>query len=48
LRWDAPPEPAGPAPGFEFAPHGPRLVAFIDKRKRGWHDLIAGTVVVSA
>jgi uncharacterized RDD family membrane protein YckC len=21
---------------------------FIDKRKRGWHDLIAGTVVVSA
>ena len=21
---------------------------FIDKRKRGWHDLIAGTVVVEA
>ncbi len=21
---------------------------FIDKRKRGWHDLIAGTVVIKA
>jgi uncharacterized RDD family membrane protein YckC len=33
-RWTpgdgwVPPEPAGPAPGFAFAPHGPRLVAYL-------------------
>jgi uncharacterized RDD family membrane protein YckC len=27
--WDAPVGPVGPAPGFRFAPHGGRLVAYI-------------------
>jgi uncharacterized RDD family membrane protein YckC len=27
--WSAPTEPAGPAPGFRFAPHGARLMAYI-------------------
>ena len=27
--WPAPVEPAGPAPGVAFAPHGARLVAYI-------------------
>jgi uncharacterized RDD family membrane protein YckC len=27
--WDAPQEPAGPAPGVSFAPHGDRLLAYI-------------------
>jgi len=27
--WDAPNEPAGPAPGFRFASHGGRLIAYI-------------------
>lgn len=27
--WTAPPQPAGPAPGLYFAPHGARLVAYI-------------------
>ena len=27
--WDAPQEPAGPAPGIAFAPHGERLIAYI-------------------
>ena len=27
--WDAPQEPAGPAPGVAFAPHGERLIAYI-------------------
>jgi len=29
VHWEAPPLDAGPAPGSEFAPHGPRLVAYI-------------------
>jgi len=29
LPWEAPPEAPGPAPGIEFAGHGPRLVAYI-------------------
>lgn len=27
--WAVPTEPVGPAPGLRFAPHGPRLVAYI-------------------
>src|SRR6266540_2616013 len=27
--WQAPSEAPGPGPGLEFAPHGPRLVAYI-------------------
>jgi uncharacterized RDD family membrane protein YckC len=27
--WSAPVEPTGPAPGYQFAPHGGRLVAYI-------------------
>lgn len=27
--WEAPQEPAGPAPGIAFAPHGERLIAYI-------------------
>jgi uncharacterized RDD family membrane protein YckC len=27
--WAVPAEPVGPAPGVRFAPHGPRLVAYI-------------------
>ena len=27
--WTAPPGEPGPAPGVEFAPHGPRLVAYL-------------------
>src|ERR1700741_4486752 len=27
--WDAPQEPAGPAPGISFAPHGDRLLAYL-------------------
>jgi uncharacterized RDD family membrane protein YckC len=27
--WSAPTEPSGPAPGFRFAPHGARLLAYI-------------------
>jgi len=27
--WTPPPEEPGPAPGVEFAPHGPRLLAYI-------------------
>jgi uncharacterized RDD family membrane protein YckC len=27
--WAVPAEPVGPAPGLRFAPHGPRLVAYI-------------------
>lgn len=29
VPWDVPVEPAGPAPGIDFAPHGPRLLANI-------------------
>ena len=29
VDWQAPAEPSGPAPGVRFAPHGPRLVAYI-------------------
>ncbi len=29
VSWEAPEPQAGPAPGVEFAPHGPRLVAYI-------------------
>ena len=29
VPWAAPAEPAGPAPGVRFAPHGERLVAYI-------------------
>ncbi|HYH94145.1 MAG TPA: RDD family protein [Candidatus Saccharimonadales bacterium] len=29
VPWEAPPEVAGPAPGIEFAGHGPRLVAYL-------------------
>lgn len=29
VAWEAPVEPTGPAPGVAFAPHGPRLVAYI-------------------
>jgi uncharacterized RDD family membrane protein YckC len=29
FQWDPPGEPAGPAPGIEFAPHGARLVAYL-------------------
>ena len=29
VPWEAPVEPTGPAPGVEFAPHGPRLIAYI-------------------
>ncbi len=28
-QWEAPRTPLGPAPGVEFAPHGPRLVAYL-------------------
>jgi uncharacterized RDD family membrane protein YckC len=27
--WSAPVEPTGPAPGYQFAPHGGRLIAYI-------------------
>jgi len=50
--WTAPEPTPGPAPGVEFAEPGARLVGyiwiFVDKRRRGWFDLIAGTVVVKA
>lgn len=29
VAWAAPFEATGPAPGFEFAPHGPRIVAYL-------------------
>jgi uncharacterized RDD family membrane protein YckC len=29
VRWEVPAPTAGPAPGLEFAPHGPRLVAYL-------------------
>jgi uncharacterized RDD family membrane protein YckC len=29
VSWESPETQAGPAPGIEFAPHGPRLVAYI-------------------
>lgn len=29
VSWESPESQAGPAPGVEFAPHGPRLVAYI-------------------
>jgi uncharacterized RDD family membrane protein YckC len=29
VPWSAPVEPTGPAPGVEFAPHGPRLLAYL-------------------
>ena len=29
VAWEAPAEPVGPAPGIEFAPHGPRLAAYL-------------------
>jgi hypothetical protein len=40
VPWAAPAEPVGPAPGLRY------IWILIDKRRRGWHDLIAGTVVV--
>jgi uncharacterized RDD family membrane protein YckC len=27
--WESPTEPEGPAPGVRYAPHGPRLIAYI-------------------
>jgi uncharacterized RDD family membrane protein YckC len=39
VSWEQPEQPAGPAPGVEFAPHGGRLVAYI-------LDTIILTVVV--
>jgi uncharacterized RDD family membrane protein YckC len=27
--WEAPQQPTGPAPGVTFAPHGPRLLAYL-------------------
>jgi uncharacterized RDD family membrane protein YckC len=45
--WVAPAEEPGPAPGYVFGGFGARLIAYlIDGRRRGWHDLIAGTVVI--
>ena len=29
VDWQAPAEPSGPAPGVRYAPHGPRLVAYL-------------------
>ena len=29
VPWAAPVEPSGPAPGIDFAPHGPRLLAYL-------------------
>ena len=29
VDWQAPAEPTGPAPGVRYAPHGPRIVAYI-------------------
>lgn len=29
MPWEAPPQPMGPAPGVEFAPHGARFVAYL-------------------
>ncbi len=29
VTWESPEQSAGPAPGIEYAPHGPRLVAYI-------------------
>ena len=41
VHWEAPSEPVGPAPGVEFAGHGPRLVAYI-------LDSILLTVLITA